>query len=739
MTFDNFGRLTRSKQITDGVEYGGGTDPSRWMTYSYNLSGALVQETYPSGRVVKNEFESDGDLARIHGKANANSADRTYANLFTYTPDGRIESLVLGNLLWEKAKFNSRLQVTELALGHGINTGDVWKLGYEYGELDSNGNVDAAKNTGNIARQTLSFNGLAQPFVQSYKYDSLFRLTEARETSGTGTSAPQTWKETFGYDCYGNRTSHTKFDGTTQLASSNITDPTIDPATNRFQTGQGYTFDKNGNLITDAESRAFTFNADNKQSKVVQNGHLVAEYFFDGEGKRVKKKVYDPNNSNIVTEETVFVYSSGKLIAEYSTAPPPQNPTVSYTATDQLGSPRVITNAFGEVVSRRDFKPFGEQIEPDGTYRTNSLYSNAGDDIRQKFTGYQKDEETNLDFAEARMYENRHARFTAVDPLLASGKSANPQTFNRYTYVLNNPLVFTDPGGLQVATASGSVYQNGNNFAIFAGRGRVPDGYNRVRKTINTQTTINGVMHQLTVRPNGWAVGDRLDNKRFQITPAAPTSAQGDPRVSSLVKGFNQGFNNSISGAKKGAGNFGIGIINSITDELTGGSTRSMFGYGNPLEIQRYSYNNLTEAKFGLGTEFGLALGTLKAGGVFGGGGSTFSVVPRTYTLAGNRLAGLGAEVEYGITAPKRSIDSLTGTATRRFPDEITETTMTEIKNVAHLNRTNQIMDMHLWAEQEGLQFTIVTRPNTTFSAPMQEMFDSGLIRHQIYNFRSRP
>lgn len=55
-------------------------------------------------------------------------------------------------------------------------------------------------------------------------------------------------------------------------------------------------------------------------------------------------------------------------------------------------------------------------------------------------------------FAEARMYQNLHGRFTAVDPLLASGKSANPQTFNRYVYVMNNPLIYTDPTGLQAAT-----------------------------------------------------------------------------------------------------------------------------------------------------------------------------------------------------------------------------------------------------------------------------------------------
>jgi len=101
------------------------------------------------------------------------------------------------------------------------------------------------------------------------------------------------------------------------------------------------------------------------------------------------------------------------------------------------------------VVSRRDFLPFGEDIFVNIGARTSALqYNSTTDDIRQQFTGYQKDEESGLDFAEARMYENRLGRFTAVDPLLASGKSANPQTFNRYVYVLNNPLLFIDQNGL---------------------------------------------------------------------------------------------------------------------------------------------------------------------------------------------------------------------------------------------------------------------------------------------------
>ncbi|MBX3267507.1 MAG: RHS repeat-associated core domain-containing protein [Acidobacteria bacterium] len=116
--------------------------------------------------------------------------------------------------------------------------------------------------------------------------------------------------------------------------------------------------------------------------------------------------------------------------------------------TDQLGSPRVLVDSLGQVVSRRDFMPFGEEITPDGTRRTGNLKYNFGDNIRQKFTGYQKDKETSLDFAEARMYENRLGRFTAVDPLLGSGVIKEPQSFNRFVYVMNNPVNSTDPTGL---------------------------------------------------------------------------------------------------------------------------------------------------------------------------------------------------------------------------------------------------------------------------------------------------
>lgn len=65
-------------------------------------------------------------------------------------------------------------------------------------------------------------------------------------------------------------------------------------------------------------------------------------------------------------------------------------------------------------------------------------------------TSKERDIETGLDFSEARYYGSLQGRFTSADPLLSSGTVGDPQTWNRYSYGLNNPLYFTDPLGLYV-------------------------------------------------------------------------------------------------------------------------------------------------------------------------------------------------------------------------------------------------------------------------------------------------
>ena len=167
---------------------------------------------------------------------------------------------------------------------------------------------------------------------------------------------------------------------------------------------------------------------------------MYLTFSYDGDGKRIKKFVGN--------QETIFVYNAaGQLVAEYQTNYQAGNVRTSYLTADDLGSPRVITDSTGAVQSRHDYMAFGEEIYAGvGGRSTSQKY--VGDNIKQKFTGYQRDDETGLDYSQARYYSSQHGRFTSVDPLIASATIKNPQTFNRYSYALNSPYKFTDPLGL---------------------------------------------------------------------------------------------------------------------------------------------------------------------------------------------------------------------------------------------------------------------------------------------------
>lgn len=72
----------------------------------------------------------------------------------------------------------------------------------------------------------------------------------------------------------------------------------------------------------------------------------------------------------------------------------------------------------------------------------------------QKFTLKERDNETGLDYSINRYYSSIQGRFTSADPTLSSIDVTNPQTLNRYTYALNNPLVYVDPDGLEPTIGS---------------------------------------------------------------------------------------------------------------------------------------------------------------------------------------------------------------------------------------------------------------------------------------------
>ena len=380
---------------------------------------------------MKNVIDNNGDLEIVQSKKNAAAGYWNYAKNSTYTAAGAVTSMQLGNGRWETASFNNRLQVTQIGLGNTDSDQNLLKLEYGYAtpsRTNNNGSMREQKITVPGAGGSSGFTA-----TQTYGYDDLNRLTVAEETIGGST----TWKQTFEIDRYGNR----RFDAsnTTTLGScaQAICNPTISTVTNRISQS-GYSFDANGNLTQDAEGRQFVYDAENHQKEVKDSqNNTVGQYLYDGEGRRVKK--------NSVAETTIFVYNAGgTLVAEYSTELA-ETQQVSYLTQDHLGSPRVITNENGSVVSRRDFTAFGEESVT--AQRTAGLgYEEP--EIRKNYTGYEKDAESGLEFAQARYYNPTHGRFTSVDPLTASASIRDPQTFNRYSYVLNSPYKFTDPLGL---------------------------------------------------------------------------------------------------------------------------------------------------------------------------------------------------------------------------------------------------------------------------------------------------
>jgi RHS repeat-associated protein len=101
---------------------------------------------------------------------------------------------------------------------------------------------------------------------------------------------------------------------------------------------------------------------------------------------------------------------------------------------------RVVTDQNQQVIARHDFLPFGEEWNTPTNAKEKKL-----------FTGHERDADTGLDYFGARYYRPQVGRFTTVDPLGASAKVANPQSFNRYAYALNNPLRYIDPDGMDVS------------------------------------------------------------------------------------------------------------------------------------------------------------------------------------------------------------------------------------------------------------------------------------------------
>jgi len=141
-----------------------------------------------------------------------------------------------------------------------------------------------------------------------------------------------------------------------------------------------------------------------------------------------------------------------------------------WLVTDHLGTPRIVVDKSGSLtgIKRHDYLPFGEELASIGGRVPTQGYS-SGDNVRQKFTGYEQDNETSLAYAQARYYANARGRFTIPDDFFNDTYPSSPASWNLYVYVRNNPLSSVDPTGMRTDL----IDEQGNRTHIDDGRDQV--------------------------------------------------------------------------------------------------------------------------------------------------------------------------------------------------------------------------------------------------------------------------
>ena len=437
MTYSNYDTLGRFRTNTQQVT---GSAAVYTLRYTYWLNDEWKTLRYPSGRIVT--FGTDDA-----GRANKVSAGgKTYADLTAqlstpaYYPDGRIAWLKFGNDLWVTNDYRPAGTPTLLKFGTSMGAFDKAQLQYDYAPGTNNGNL----------LSHVIWRGGTDFWRQDYTYDDVNRLLVAKEWRKNRTSNPVQWTRTNSYDRFGNR-----WVSTSGLTFADTHEPTagtnFNKNTNRLN---GLAYDPAGNLLQ-YNPYTLTYDAENRLLGMTSPTNGNGSFSYDGDGLRVKR-TWTPNGGTPTT--TYYVYdASGRLATEYSTAAAPSTDTV-YPFTDLLGSVRAVSGekpatGTASVTECYDYLEFGRLLSAGDNTRPSCYQSNPENSLNtrlpEKFTGQQRDAVplTNLDYFGARYYSGGQGRFTSPDLPLVDQDPANPQSWNLYSYVRDNPLSYIDPTG----------------------------------------------------------------------------------------------------------------------------------------------------------------------------------------------------------------------------------------------------------------------------------------------------
>jgi RHS repeat-associated protein len=391
-------------------------------TSAYDALNRVTQITDSNGRIIQYQYDAAGNRTAM------------------ITPDSRTIAYTYD--------FNNLLT--------GITTTDVGDFTFDY---------DA-----NNRRTTRT---LPNGTVSTYNFDDSSRLT------GIQTTLNSTTIDSLAYtlDDVGNRVSKTQNSAIVDYTYDNIYRLTNVSPTGTAQLPETYTYDAVGNRQTSGnkqfpqtnETVQYSYDDENRLTGVtITQGSNVKQltFAYDPFGRRIKKTIVqdtigtDCTSPNTCPRTTNYVYDGQSIIMEYDqnsniTAKYTHGPGIDeplavqkgtatyYYHADGLGSITGLSNTSGNIVQTYTYDSFGNMTS---TGSINQPFT---------YTAREYDTETSMYFYRARYYDPKVGRFVTKDPISFAGGDVN-----LYGYVLNDPVVWIDPWGLDRVYTGYATYYN---------------------------------------------------------------------------------------------------------------------------------------------------------------------------------------------------------------------------------------------------------------------------------------
>jgi len=411
-------------------------------------------------------YDADGNVTQVW-QSTPHSGGYYEAKAATYWPNGLPETLQLlnnsGGALIPTVSYapdgEGRVSSTSVSGGQNPLTSASYNIfseatALDFGSADSDGfsydtntgrltqynfNVNGKTVTGNVgwnANGTLATLGITDPYDSSnsqscaYKYDPQVRLASA--------NCGSIWSQTFSFDPFGNLSKS----GTISFQ------PTYNTSTNQVSKVGGLApgYDADGNTTSDTVN-SYNWDSDGNMIKAVTPS-ATTQVTYDARDRAVEFEVgssytqivYGPGGSKLAlmsgqTLSKAFVPLAGGATAVYNSSG-----LAYYRHPDWLGSSRLASTTSRGVYYDGAYAPYGENYAETGTTDRSLTAQNQDMVSSGSYPLY--------DFL-MREHNAAWGRWISPDPAgLGATNPANPQTWDRYAYVANNPLGLIDPLGL---------------------------------------------------------------------------------------------------------------------------------------------------------------------------------------------------------------------------------------------------------------------------------------------------